>query len=288
MNDAVKAMLQQYACKSTQDYINALKEIIQELALLGLWRAKFFEHAAFYGGTALRILHGLDRFSEDLDFSLLKANPEFSLKKYNQAIKDELQAVGFVVAVESKLKVQASQIQSAFIKAGTYQQLIQIQTPADLLKTLHQQKIIRIKMEVDTDPPQDFSTEAKYRLLPIPFSVLTFSLPDLFAGKLHAVLCRQWQSRVKGRDWYDLVWYLSRKTPVHLAHLQARLQQSGHWQTDKKLTLGEVKKRLHQRIDKLDVDAAKKDISLFIRDQSAIKVWSAEFFKAIINDLTSG
>jgi predicted nucleotidyltransferase component of viral defense system len=288
MNDAVKAMLQQYACKSTQDYINALKEIIQELALLGLWRAKFFEHAAFYGGTALRILHGLDRFSEDLDFSLLKANPEFSLKKYNQAIKDELQAFGFVVEVESKLKAQASKIQSAFIKAGTYQQLIQIQTPADLLKTLHQQKIIRIKMEVDTDPPLDFSTEAKYRLLPIPFSVLTFSLPDLFAGKLHAVLCRQWQSRVKGRDWYDLVWYLSRKTPVHLAHLQARLQQSGHWQTDKKLTLGEVKKRLNQRIDKLDVDAAKKDISLFIRDQSAIKVWSAEFFKAIINDLTSG
>ncbi len=287
MNDAVKAMLQQYACKSTQDYINALKEIIQELALLGLWRAKFFEHAAFYGGTALRILHGLDRFSEDLDFSLLKANSEFSLKKYNQAIKDELQAFGFVVEVESKLKAQESQIQSAFIKAGTYQQLIQIQTPADLLKTLHQQKMIRIKMEVDTDPPQDFSTEAKYRLLPIPFSVLTFGLPDLFAGKLHAVLCRQWQSRVKGRDWYDLVWYLSRKTPVHLAHLQARLQQSGHWQTDKKLTLVEVKKRLNQRIDKLDVDAAKKDISLFIRDQSAIEVWSAEFFKAIVDDLTS-
>jgi hypothetical protein len=285
MNDAVKAMLQQYACRSTQDYVNALKEIIQEIALLGLWRAKFYEHAAFYGGTALRILHGLARFSEDLDFSLLQPNPKFSLKKYNQAIKDELQAFGFVVEVESKQKSQESQIQSAFIKAGTYQQLIQIETPAQLLKSMHQHKMIRIKMEVDTDPPQHFTTEAKYRLLPIPFSILTFSLSDLFAGKLHAVLCRQWQSRVKGRDWYDLVWYLSHKTPVHLAHLQARLQQSGHWPSDKTLTLVDVKKRLRQRIEKLDVAAAKTDISLFIRDQSAIQVWSADFFNAIIDDL---
>src|SRR5437762_1264143 len=127
MQAAVKAMLSRYTCHSEQDYINALKEIFQEIALLGLWRAKFYEKAAFYGGTALRILYGLDRFSEDLDFTLLKPDLQFNLASYNQAIIDELSSFGFKVRVEVKKKNIASTIESAFIKASSKQQLIIIE-----------------------------------------------------------------------------------------------------------------------------------------------------------------
>src|SRR5271168_5415411 len=104
MNPAILSMLDRYNCVSLQDYENALKEIMQEIALLGLWRSKFFEHTAFYGGTALRILYGLDRFSEDLDFSLLKQNKNFNLTPYLEAIKIELLGFGFSVTVEQKNK----------------------------------------------------------------------------------------------------------------------------------------------------------------------------------------
>src|SRR5579862_5943615 len=124
MHSAIKTMLGRYKCHSEQDYINALKEIFQEIALLGLWRSKFYERAAFYGGTALRILHGLDRFSEDLDFTLLKGNKNFDLTPYNQAVIDELRAFGFEVSINVRNKNIESNIKSAFIKASTKKQLI--------------------------------------------------------------------------------------------------------------------------------------------------------------------
>src|SRR5438309_3791037 len=123
MNPAILSMLDRYKCVTAQDYENALKEIIQEIALLGLWRAKFYEHAAFYGGSALRILYGLDRFSEDLDFTLLRPDKTFSLASYNQAIMDELRSFGFKVEVVTKTKKIVSNIESAFIKADSKQQL---------------------------------------------------------------------------------------------------------------------------------------------------------------------
>src|SRR3989344_6607710 len=119
MQDAIQKMLKKYDCKNEIEYQNALKEIIQEITLLGLWRAKFFEYAAFYGGTALRILYQLDRFSEDLDFSLLQANQNFSLTPYFSFIKQELQSYGFQIAVESIDKENKSNVDSAFLKADT-------------------------------------------------------------------------------------------------------------------------------------------------------------------------
>lgn len=285
MNDAIKAMLARYQCQSTQDYINAFKEIIQEIALLGLWRSKFYEHAAFYGGTALRILYGLDRFSEDLDFSLLKPNKNFSLEKYNQAIEDELRGFGFDVTITLKIKSLDNNIQSAFIKADTAKQLILIETPSQLVKKIHHLPQIKIKMEVDINPPQGFFTEAKYLLLPFPFSVNTYQQPDLFAGKLHAILCRQWQNRVKGRDWYDFVWYISHQTPVRLNHLQERLRQSGHWPNDQDLALHDVKTKLLERIKTLDIQSARHDIQPFIRNHDSIAIWSSDFFENLTHRL---
>lgn len=274
MNNIINTMLQKYECRAEQDYINALKEIFQEIALLGLWRAKIFEKAVFYGGTALRILYGLDRFSEDLDFSLLTPNKHFDLTSYNHAIIDELNSFGFDVRVETN-------IESAFIKAATQKQLIVIEAKSTIIGRIHHMHTLKIKMEVDTDPPSGFNTDVKNLLLPIPFSVKTMAKPDLFAGKVHAILCRPWQTRVKGRDWYDLIWYIARNTPINLEHLRRRLIKSNAW-TKKSLTLSELLTLLTAKIDQTDFKNAKSDILPFIKDHQAIELWSKDFFKDII------
>lgn len=285
MHPAIKTMLTKYQCQSEQDYVNALKEIFQEIALLGLWRAKFYEKAAFYGGTALRILHGLDRFSEDLDFTLMKTNNKFDLTPYNRAIAEELNSFGFDVVVNTKKKMIDTAIESAFIKATTKIQLIVIETAPHIIDRIHHMNTIKIKMEVDTNPPGNVSTEVKNILLPIPFSVKTITLPDLFAGKLHALLCRPWQSRVKGRDWYDLTWYIARETPVNLTHLRNRLLQSNAWNKDHKFTKKDLLTLLTNKINSVDFKNAKADILPFIKDKDAIALWSKNFFLEIIQRL---
>lgn len=285
MNPALLSMLSRYKCLTTQDYENALKEIMQEIALLGLWRSKFFEHAAFYGGTALRILYGLDRFSEDLDFSLLKPQKHFSLVPYLAAIEAELMAMGFVVTVEKRDTHNTSAIESAFVKAGTREHFIKIAVPEDISTRIQKNKLIKMKLEIDTDPPAGFNTEVKTVLQPIPFAVNTYKMPDLFAGKLHAVLHRQWKERVKGRDYYDFVWYVSRGVPVHLSHLEQRLRQSGAWTTEKEMQQADLLELLEKRFLELDVSKAKKDVAPFLRDQAAVELWSKEFFQSLLPQL---
>ncbi len=287
MHSVIKTMLAKYQCRSGQDYINALKEIFQEIALLGLWRSKFYEKAAFYGGTALRILYGLDRFSEDLDFTLLKPDNHFDLSTYNQAIADELNSFGFKVTVETKKKTIESNIESAFIKATTKKQLIIIEAESEMINRIHHMDTIKIKMEIDTNPPGSVDTEVRHVLLPIPFSVKTLTQSDLFAGKIHAVLCRPWQTRVKGRDWYDLVWYVSRNIPVNLSHLHDRLIQSKAWEKNKKFTPNDLVELLKNKINQTDFNNAKADILPFIKDKRAIELWSRDFFLHIIEKINA-
>jgi predicted nucleotidyltransferase component of viral defense system len=287
MHAAIQTMLDKYKCHSEQDYINALKEIFQEIALLGLWRAKFYEKSAFYGGTALRILYGLDRFSEDLDFTLLKSDKNFDLAPYNVAVADELRSFGFNVRVETKTKSAESSIESAFIKATTRQQLIIIDAGKEITSRIHNMSTIKIKMEVDTNPPGKCNTEVKNILLPLPFSVKTLTQPDLFAGKIHAILCRPWQKRVKGRDWYDLVWYVARNIPVNLHHLRDRLIQSDAWDKKNKLTLNDLLQLLNEKINQTDFENAQSDILPFISDKRAVSIWSKEFFTTVINKVQS-
>lgn len=285
MHAAIKTMLDKYKCHSEQDYINALKEIFQEIALLGLWRAKFYEKAAFYGGTALRILYGLDRFSEDLDFTLLKTDKDFDLTPYNQAVADELSSFGFQVSVEVKNKNIESTIESAFIKATTKKQLIVIEVAPEITSRIHRMNTIKIKMEVDINPPGNCETEVKNILLPIPFSVKTLTQPDLFSGKVHAILCRPWQKRVKGRDWYDLVWYVARNIPVNLNHLRDRLIQSGAWEKKKKFSINDLSMLLEDKINQTDFENAKSDILPFISDKAAVSIWSRTFFIGISKNI---
>ncbi|EFK96154.1 protein containing DUF1814 [sediment metagenome] len=283
MNDVVSVMLSKYSCKSIEDYENALKEIIQEIALLGLWRAKFFEKAAFYGGTALRIFYGMDRFSEDLDFSLLAPDKKFDLRKYCAGIKEELEGFGFKTEVQKKDKSFTSAIESAFIKTKTIENLIMIKTPDYIVKRVPSNRVIKIKMEVDIDPPGGFETEAKYLLQPIPFSVLVYKPPDLFAGKIHAILYRSWKLRAKGRDWYDLVWYVARQIPLSLSHLKERMTKAGQLKVGVPFNKDTIIELLMKRIDEVDFKAAKDDILPMIKDPSVINIWSRDFFKDVVS-----
>lgn len=278
MNHAIQSMLQKYAPKSSEDYNHALREILQELVLCGLWRAKFFEHALFYGGTALRILHGLDRFSEDMDFSLLQPKDSFELEPFGKAVTDELSSWGFQTELQIKARNKTSAIRSAFLKSDTTLAMLAIEAPASLLNPGQGVRQLKIKIEVDTNPPLGFADEAKLLLQPIPFSVRTMALPSLFAGKMHAILCRAWGNRVKGRDWYDMVWYIARGIPVHLSHLEARMRQSGHWKSTEALNEVDLRMLLQQRIHSLDIVSAHSDVQNFVRDQASLSLWSQDFF----------
>jgi len=282
MNEVLRSMLSKYRCETVNDYNNALREIMQEMALLGLWRAKFFEHAAFYGGTALRVLYGLDRFSEDLDFSLLKPDHKFNINDYCSAVKMEMESFGLTVSVDKKSKSHESDIESAFIKAGTIRNLISIDVPAKLTDKINKNSVYKIKLEVDKNPPAGFETEAKYLFQPIPFSVLTYKQPYLFAGKIHAVLCRPWKSRMRGRDWYDLIWFVSNNVPVSLKHLESRLKQTGHMEPKQKLQGDDLKEMLNKKIEEINVAELKKDVSIFLKDQRTINAWSKDLFKEAV------
>jgi predicted nucleotidyltransferase component of viral defense system len=281
MNEALTQMLAAYTTRSLEDYLRALREILQKIALLGLWRSKFFDKAAFYGDTALRILYGLDRTSEDLDFSLLLATKRFELSRYSSALQKELAAFGFDVRVEQIQKRAISPVQSAFLKADTLSQLLLVRTPGELVKRIHRGQVLKIKLEVDTDPPPGFETHTRYVLQPIPFAVRTYVLPDFFAGKMHAILCRRWKRRVKGRDWYDLVWYAANHPEFHLAHLEQRMRQSGDWKENRPLDAASLHERLDQAIADLDINQAYREAVSFVRNPRALEVWSKEFFRDV-------
>ncbi len=285
MNEALKAMLERYACQTQDAYVGALREIMQRIALLGLWRAKFFEHAAFYGGTALRVLYGLERYSEDLDFSLLKPNAAFSLGAYGESLCRELKGFEFDVSFAARPEKPNAAIRSAFIKANTLQHLVVIQMPSELTGAFHAGETVKIKLEVDTDPPGGFEVESRPVLMPIPFAVQVYKKPDLFAGKMHALLCRAWRNRVKGRDWYDLVWYLGHCPQLHLSHLEARMRSSGDWSLPEALDREKLFERLRLSISKLDVARARQEVEPFVRDKSSLALWSREFFLEIINGI---
>lgn len=284
MNTIIEQMLKTYDETPLLDKKNVVKEIMQEMVLCGLSRAGFFKDAAFYGGTALRIFYGLDRFSEDLDFSLMAKDESFNLTAYFPTLEKEIAAFGLQVDIEEKVKSIDSQVQSAFLKGNTKEHLL-LFYGNQALPGIHAGERIRIKFEVDTNPPDHAHFEHQYRLLPSPYEVTLYDAPSLFAGKIHAVLCRTWKNRVKGRDLYDYVFFLTHNTPVNLAHLQARLEQSSYLKPGEILTPDGLKQHLIKRFETIDYNQAMEDVVPFIRNPDALKVWGAAFFKQITGKL---
>ena len=287
MNTIIEQMLSQRKSETLGDKKNSIKEIVQEIILCGLSRAGFFQTAAFYGGTALRIFHGLDRFSEDLDFSLLTPDSDFHLEKYLPVLERELGAYGFHFKAEAKVKANDSDVQSAFVKGNTREHILLCYADENLARTFVGSELIKVKFEVDTAPPPYAGFERRFRLLPIPYEINLYDMPSLFAGKLHAVICRAWKSRIKGRDLYDFVFYLANGTPVNLKHLNARLMDSEFAGAREDLTLEEIKQILFSRFESMDYSQAKEDVLPFIHNAASLDMWSKEFFQSITNHLTS-
>lgn len=285
MNTVIEEMLKSYQVDNIYDRKNAMKEIMQEIVLCGLSRAGFFKEAAFYGGTALRIFYGLDRFSEDLDFSLEQINLDFDLCSYFPVLEKEVKAFGLNVEIQEKQKTKDSNIRSAFLKGNTKEHLLLFYADERLVGTVDKNEVVKIKFEVDTNPPAFATYEHKYRLLPVPYEIRLYDMPSLFAGKIHAVICRGWQSRIKGRDLYDYIFYLSKAVTVNQKHLRARLIDSGYISENQECTLEEIKMMLKNRFDSIDFLQARKDVEPFIRDTSVLDIWSSDFFKQITEGL---
>jgi predicted nucleotidyltransferase component of viral defense system len=281
INHPLNDLIQKHKLQTQEDYKYTLRRIIQEITLLGLWRAGFFEHSAFYGGTSLSIFHNLDRFSEDLDFSLLTQNEDFSLESYLNSVRNEMISWGIEADVDS-VKKTSDRIESAFVKANTLNTFFSLSVPQGICHNLHRNEMIKVKFELDPFPPCSFASEFRVLLDPLPFNVRLMSLPDQFAGKMHALLARGWKERVKGRDWYDLIWFLKQKIHLNIKHLGYRLKQSGHLNKSDKLTLLLLHEILQKRIKTIDFSKAKEDVRPFINDYRQLENWSEGFFLKLV------
>ncbi len=286
MKTILEQMVEAYQPKNNEEKRNVVKEVMQEITLCALSKAGFFDVAAFYGGTALRIFYGLDRFSEDLDFSLMTKNKDFDLSTYVPSLKRIVQSFGLNVEVEIKHKTLDSAIQSAFLKGDTIEQFL-LFYPNDLVTGINKNEKVKIKFEIDTMPASLATYETKYRLLPIPYSIKLYDEASLFSGKIHAVICRSWKSRVKGRDLYDYVFYLTRNTKFNLDHLREKLIESHYISQEDKFDVDFVKALLIARFNEIDFNDAKKDVLPFIKDTSILDIWSKEFFIAITSQLSN-
>lgn len=285
MNDAIKRMLQRYQTNNRADAERALREILQEITLIGLWRGKFFEHAAFYGGTALRILYGLERFSEDLDFTLIHKKEVFNWATFEKNVIEELTGYGFEVSFSEKKKQAETAVQSAFLKTNTLHALLQIGVKGLLNSGVHPEALVRIKVEIDTNPILGFQVESNYLREPIPVAIRVLKESSLFAGKTHAALYRAWKGRAKGRDWYDLVWFLRRNIPLNSHYLEMCMRSGEELAHEETLTEEKVKQLLKTRIERIDLNAVKDDVRPFLRDMAQLDVWTVDFFHHWINQL---
>jgi hypothetical protein len=279
----IKEWIEEYKPQNEEDIISALREIMQEITLAALSRTDFFEKAAFYGGTALRIFYGLDRYSEDLDFSLLQPNTNFSIEPYFDYILNEFNSVGIKVSIHEKKKSQQTSIDSAFLKTETIWKEIVLEEIIEGIG-VRSNKSIKIKIEVDKNPSLNFITEEKLLLRPFSFYVKCFTKPNLFAGKMHALLFRKWKNRVKGRDWYDLEWYIKKGIPLDINHFLTRAKDTNDW-TKESITKEEIMELLNQKINTVSFSNIKDDVVRFIPNADILKIWSPEYFKDLIKQL---
>ena len=267
MADIFNQMLSGYNIKTKEDRLNAVHEVMQQICLAGLNRAGFFDKAAFYGGTCLRIFYNLPRFSEDMDFSLTEIDDTFNLETYFDAITNEFTLLGREVQIQKKEKSQDTQIESAFLKDNTDIVNIRFQTEPS----------VKIKIEVDKVPPLKFNTEHKLLLLPFSFMTRCFTLPGLFAGKVHALMFRKWRNRVKGRDWYDFEWYIRNNVQLDFNHFKERAIQSEGIEFEN-LTPDQFKQLLKEKINSTNIEMVKADVHRFVINPLELDIWSTNYF----------
>lgn len=264
MSTVFDQMLERYGNLPAEKLWNAKYEVTQQIALAGLHRGGFFNKAAFYGGTCLRLFHHLRRYSEDMDFTLLHEDPKFHLEDYFQAIIDEFKLMGRDVSITKKDKLTLGKVESAFLKDETDVYNLTFQT----------EKALKVKIEIDIHPPLEFQTELKRQDDPRTFFVRCMTLPCLYAGKMHALAFRTWKTRVKGRDWYDFEWYVSNGIPLDYNHLRTRIKEFNGLDLEQ----AEFIELLRERLGTADIDSVKADAIRFVENRAELDIWSNDYF----------
>jgi hypothetical protein len=269
----IQERLAAYGCHSLLEEEQALREITQEVILAGLARTDLFGQAGFQGGTCLRIFHSLNRFSEDMDFAIEAPDPTFRLAPYLDRVRQELRVFGYAVEIDDRSKAGVA-VQQAFVKDDSVGKLLRLEYRP---RTGPLRKL-RIKLEVDTNPPSGASYAMPVLDFPFPAAVRIFDPPSLFAGKIHALLCR---SYLKGRDWYDFIWYTARRTTINHRLLSSALDQQGPWKgkapkTDNAWCV----ERLQELIQQHDWEQARRDVQRFVKSHElpSLELWSRDFF----------
>jgi predicted nucleotidyltransferase component of viral defense system len=268
--------------QTESEWYNAKREIMQEMVLAGLSRSDFFNNATFYGGTALRIFYKIERFSEDLHFSLNMPDKNFSLEPYFDNIKQEFKLLNIDVTIETKMKTISSNVESAFLKNDTVWNFLtikEIQPKNKIAPTL------KIKIEVDKNPSVFYDKEEKLLLRPYSFYVNVMTLPSLFAGKMHAFLFRQWKSRLKGRDWYDFEWFIKKGVELPIDQLESRAVNSGHLSPTEVFDRNVFYRLLNSRIEQVTIPQIKEDINRFLKNNKETDIWSKKYFSDLVDRL---
>lgn len=284
MNGIVSSMMSKYPEPAGDtEAKNAVKQALQEITLCGLGRSDFYQNAAFNGGTALRIFHGLQRFSKDLDFSVDGEKTDtFALANYIGCINNELASLGIPATFE--VDSEDGFVKRGYVRGNCRKVLEYFEIEETFSRKISANEILKIKLEADTTLFSAAGYETKYLLQPYPTPVRLYDKGSLFAGKIAAVLSRGWKSRVKGRDLYDYLFYISNKYPLNFAHLESRLKNNGYIKPDESLDENLLKRLLCERFAKIDYSSAKSDVSPFIPDRKAIDFWSADLFIAVTGD----
>ena len=285
MLSTIEELIKLYNPKNINEMKLALKEVVQNIVLIGLSRANFFSKASFYGGTALRIFYGLNRYSEDLDFTLNKVDESFSLEPYINSIKEVCLSYGFKIDVEIKTKKVSTPIESAFAKLNTYQTFINLGVNDNLTNILHKDETLKVKFEVDYYPSLGFNVENKWITNPEFATVNVLDLESLFAGKLHAILCRSYKNNVKGRDYYDFIFYINKKIKPNLLYLKNKLVESNKLSKLDDFNIDILKRMLINRFNEVDFSQVKQDAQKFTIKNENLNFYCKELFIDCLNRL---
>lgn len=281
----INEMINLYNPKSLNENKAVLREILQSIVLIGLSRADFFKKASFYGGTALRIFYGLNRYSEDLDFTLNEKNDSFSLEPYTESIKNVASSYGIELDINIKKKEIKTPVESAFAKLNTYQTFINLKINDEITSLLHKDENIKVKFEIDLNPAIGFNVESKWIDMPEFANIIVLDEPSLFAGKLHAIFCRNYKNTVKGRDYYDFLFYIRKRVKPNLNYLKNKLIESGKIKENDKFDLDTLKVMLKDRFEAVDFNQVKTDAERFVFNNEDLSYYSKELFVDMINRL---
>lgn len=281
----IEEIIKSYNPKSLDETKLIVRELVQQIALIGLSRSNFFNYASFYGGTALRIFYGLNRYSEDLDFTLNEVNPNFVIEPFMEEIKEVALSYGLKLEIITKSKRIDTPIESAFAKLNTYQTFISLHLNEQVISSLHKDELIKIKFEIDCNPALGFNIENKWLDVPEFANVAILDLESLFSGKIHAILCRNYKNTVKGRDYYDFMFYINKRIKPNMEYLKNKLIESNLLNKDDKFDLDVLKDMLKRRMNEVNFKQVKEDAARFIFTNEDLSFYSKELFLQMIDKL---